>query len=48
MLAYDAGFKGETRAILSPRSDFFRYFSTPNPAPAPEAGEAPANAPATK
>jgi membrane protease subunit HflC len=48
MLAYEAGFKGETRAILSPRSDFFRYFSTPNPAPAPAAGEAPADAPATK
>jgi membrane protease subunit HflC len=48
MLAYEAGFKGETRAILSPRSDFFRYFSTPNPAPAPTAGEAPAIAPAPK
>ena len=48
MLAYEAGFKGETRAILSPKSEFFRYFATPNPVPAPAAGEAPANPPATK
>ena len=33
MLAYETGFKGETRAILSPKSDFFRYFSTPTPTP---------------
>jgi membrane protease subunit HflC len=32
MQAYDAGLKGDTRAILSPKSDFFRYFSTPTPA----------------
>jgi modulator of FtsH protease HflC len=32
MQAYDASFKGDTRAILSPKSDFFRYFSTPTPA----------------
>ena len=31
MQAYDTGFKGDTRAILSPKSDFFRYFSTPTP-----------------
>jgi membrane protease subunit HflC len=48
MLAYETGFKGETRAILSPKSDFFRYFSTPTPTPAPAAGEAPASAPAAK
>jgi membrane protease subunit HflC len=36
MQAYDAGLKGDTRAILSPKSDFFRYFSTPTP-PAPDA-----------
>jgi len=54
MLAYETGFKGETRAILSPKSDFFRYFSTPTPTPtptltpAPAAGEASANAPAAK
>ena len=44
MQAYDNSFKGgDTRAILSPKSDFFRYFSTPTPgSPA-----APAAAPAT-
>ena len=32
MQAYDNSFKGgDTRAILSPKSDFFRYFSTPTP-----------------
>ncbi len=46
MLAYETGFKGETRAILGPKSDFFRYFATPTPG-AP-AGEAPANAPAAQ
>jgi membrane protease subunit HflC len=48
MLAYETGFKGDTRAILSPKSDFFRYFSTPTPTPtpAPMAGAAPASAPA--
>lgn len=35
MQAYDAAFKSDTRAILSPKSDFFRYFSNPAPAPAP-------------
>ncbi|MGO9743829.1 MAG: protease modulator HflC [Roseiarcus sp.] len=35
MQAYDAAFKDETRAILSPKSNFFRYFATPTPAPAP-------------
>jgi membrane protease subunit HflC len=35
MQAYDNSFKGgDTRAILSPKSDFFRYFSTPTPGPA--------------
>jgi modulator of FtsH protease HflC len=37
MQAYDAAFKSDTRAILSPKSDFFRYFSDPVPAPAPAA-----------
>jgi membrane protease subunit HflC len=40
MQAYDNALKGDTRAILSPKSDFFRYFSTPTPAataPAPSA-----------
>ena len=31
MQAYDAGLKSDTRAILSPKSDFFRYFTTPTP-----------------
>jgi membrane protease subunit HflC len=35
MQAYDAAFKSDTRAILSPKSDFFRYFSNPIPAPVP-------------
>jgi membrane protease subunit HflC len=44
MQAYDAGFKGgDTRAILSPKSEFFRYFSTPTPAAA--AASAPPEAP---
>jgi modulator of FtsH protease HflC len=43
MQAYDAGFKGDNRAILSPKSDFFRYFSTATPG-APPPGEAPAAA----
>ena len=34
MQAYETGLKGgDTRAILSPKSDFFRYFSTPTPGP---------------
>ena len=37
MQAYDAAFKSDTRAILSPKSDFFRYFSNPVPAPTPAA-----------
>jgi len=35
MQAYDAAFKSDTRAILSPKSDFFRYFSNPIPTPSP-------------
>ena len=31
MLAYETAFKGDTRALISPKSDFFRYFSNPNP-----------------
>ena len=34
MQAYETSFKGESRIILSPKSDFFRYFSTPTPTPA--------------
>ena len=41
MQAYEAAFKGgETRFLISPRSDFFRYFSSPNPAKARPAEEA--------
>ncbi len=40
MQAYETAFKDSTRALISPKSDFFRYFSNPNPpaeaAPTPE------------
>ena len=40
MQAYQNSFaNGQTRALISPKSDFFRYFSTPTPAP--EAATAP-------
>ena len=36
MQAYDTALKSDARAVLSPKSDFFRYFSSPTPsAPAP-------------
>ena len=36
MQAYQNSFNnGQTRALISPKSDFFRYFSTPTPAPEP-------------
>ena len=35
MQAYETAFKGDSRAILSPKSDFFRYFSNPVPASVP-------------
>ena len=45
MLAYEKSFEnGRTRALISPKSDFFRYFSTPTPAP--EAATPPPAAPA--
>ena len=31
MQAYDTALKGDARAVLSPKSDFFRYFSSPTP-----------------
>lgn len=31
MQAYETGLKGESRIVVSPKSDFFRYFSTPTP-----------------
>lgn len=41
MQAYEKSFDhGRTRALISPKSDFFRYFSTPTPGP--EAATAPA------
>ena len=33
MQAYENAFKGETRALISPKSDFFRYFSSPTVTP---------------
>lgn len=46
MTAYENGLKGnDTRFLLKPDSDFFRYFGSPNggtpPAPPPAAGAAP-------
>jgi modulator of FtsH protease HflC len=36
MQAYEKSFaNGRTQALISPKSDFFRYFSTPTPAPEP-------------
>ena len=44
MQAYETAFKGDSRALLSPKSAFFRYFSSPTPgAPAPEAAQAPSS-----
>ena len=42
MQAYQNSFNGQTRALMSPKSDFFRYFSTPTPPP--EAATAPSPA----
>ena len=37
MQAYEAGLKsGDTRMVISPKSDFFRYFGTPSGQPAAE------------
>ena len=45
MQAYENGLKGsDSRIVLSPKSDFFRYFTTPNPPTAP-AASAPAAPP---
>jgi membrane protease subunit HflC len=36
MQAYETGLKGgDTRMVMSPKSDFFRFFGTPNGQPAP-------------
>jgi membrane protease subunit HflC len=48
MQAYDTAFKSDTRAILSPKSDFFRYFSNPVPAAVPSTVPAPATTPAAQ
>jgi modulator of FtsH protease HflC len=44
MQAYERSFdNGRTRALISPKSDFFRYFSTPTPAPEAVTPAPPAN-----
>jgi len=49
MQAYTNAFKdGQTRSLVSPKSDFFRYFSTPTPPPAAAAAPAAANPPTAK
>jgi membrane protease subunit HflC len=46
MQAYENGLKGnDSRIVLSPKSDFFRYFTTPNPPPTAPAAPAPATPP---
>ena len=40
MQAYDTSLKGDTRAVISPKSEFFRYFMTPTPSPASDAAPA--------
>jgi membrane protease subunit HflC len=48
MQAYETGLKaGDSRIVLSPKSDFFRYFGTPTPAPEPSPAPT-AVAPASK
>src|SRR5580693_470363 len=43
MQAYENSFaNGRTRALISPKSDFFRYFSTPTPPPEAPSGQSPA------
>jgi hypothetical protein len=47
MQAYQNSFNsgqnnGQTRALISPKSDFFRYFSTPTPPPQAAAAQSPA------
>jgi modulator of FtsH protease HflC len=50
MQAYENGLKGsDSRIVLSPKSDFFRYFTTPTPPPAPApSAPAPAAPPPTQ
>ena len=43
MQAYENSFaNGRTRALISPKSDFFRYFSTPTPPPEAPSAKSPA------
>jgi membrane protease subunit HflC len=49
MQAYEKSFdNGRTRALISPKSDFFRYFSTPTPGPETTLPPAPAPTPSAK
>jgi modulator of FtsH protease HflC len=49
MQAYQNAFTGgQTRALMSPKSDFFRYFSTPTPGPREPAAAPAAAAPSAK
>jgi membrane protease subunit HflC len=42
MQAYETGLKGgDTRMVISPKSDFFRFFGTPDGQPATRAAAAP-------
>jgi membrane protease subunit HflC len=42
MQAYETGLNGsDTRMVMSPKSDFFRFFGTPNGQPATPAAVAP-------
>jgi membrane protease subunit HflC len=42
MQAYETALKsGDSRIVVSPKSDFFRYFSTPTPSAAPAGDAAP-------
>jgi membrane protease subunit HflC len=44
MQAYEAGLRGDTRMLLKPDSDFFRYFVDPSGRPRPgSASGAPAS-----
>ena len=49
MQAYQSSFaNGQTRALISPKSDFFRYFSTPTPAPEVTTAPTPQPAPSAR
>ena len=46
MQAYQNSFdNGQTRALISPKSDFSRYFSTPTPPPEAPSAQSPAAQP---